>query len=364
MTHHSLVGVGLVPANTSHYIDHLAVVCTIMDVPLMFLDDHEYQLAERYYPNLKIEKADYLNFTPEYLIANYDILYMSDIWNREKFKRTYQELEKQYNKRLRYLFCPHGFSDKGFYLKEAAYEDIVLIYGQNMLDLLKHYGVLEFLQDYVISGNYRYTYYKQNEKFYRQIVQQEILDKFQKAQKTILYAPTWQDQENSSSFFDCCRTLLDHLPAEYNMIVKLHPRLELDDAGQMFNIIGKYEDKGNIIFIKDFPPVYPLLAIADLYIGDVSSVGYDFLTFDRPLFFINKERRNSKTERAAFLFRCGTEIFPDQMANIYNIINEQLNQANDPYSMIRNEVYQYTFGHERPFSIIREDIERIIYHTH
>lgn len=262
----------------------------------------------------------------------------------------------KFGKQMRHVFCPHGFSDKGFYLKEAAKEDIVLTYGQNMLDQLEHHGVLHRLSNSVITGNYRYTYYKQNQEFYDDLVKNEVLNKFIKEQPTILYAPTWSDFEDSSTFFDCYADIIGKLPSSFNMLVKLHPRLELDDAGLYYSIIGKYEDKTNIIFLKDFPLVYPLLAKTDLYLGDMSSIGYDFLAFDKPMFFLNKNGRDPKTDRGLYLFRCGTEIKGDDIASLYKTIEKVLKTDHATYSKVRQQVYHYTFAKEKSFEKIKNEI--------
>lgn len=349
-------GIGLNPTTQIHYIDHLAVVCVIMGIPLLFLDEHDYELGQKYYPQLKVQKQDYDYFNPEYLIANYDVLFMSDLWDRNVFHQKFQTLESKYQKVLRNVHCPHGFSDKGFYLQKCANEDITLIYGQNMIDLLKHFGVFENLNGYVITGNYRYTYFKQHRQFFDEIIKKEIASRFAKQQKTILYAPTWLDLEESTTFFDTYSYLLDNLPDDYNMIIKLHPRLELDDTGNYYHIVGKYEERPNLLFLKDFPLVYPLLAYSDIYIGDMSSVGYDFLAFNKPMYFLNKQRRNSKTDRGLYLFRCGIEIRPENYSEIYSVIEKSLAKDQEQFAKIRFEVYDYTFGRERSFEDIKADI--------
>jgi CDP-glycerol glycerophosphotransferase (TagB/SpsB family) len=140
------------------------------------------------------------------------------------------------------------------------------------------------------------------------------------------------------------------------MIVKLHPRLELDDTANYYRIVGRYEGLPNVLFLKDFPLVFPLLAHADMYIGDMSSVGYDYLPFNKPMFFLNKQKRNAQTDRGLFLFRCGVEILPEDYPQIYSIIEKSLQLDQENFSKIRQEVYEYTFGEERPFSAIKADI--------
>jgi len=349
-------GVGVNPQANIHYTDHLAPICTIMGIPLLFIDELDYELGQKYYPGLHAEKVDYDAFDPEFLISNYDVLFMSDLWDRKTFREKYFHLEMKYQKRLRNVHCPHGFSDKGFYLKKSANEDITLIYGENMLDQLKHYQSFDYLNAYVLSGNYRYTYYKKHQKFYEKIVQEEILSQFSEPRPTILYAPTWLDLEESTTFFENSKHILEALPQKYNLIVKLHPRLELDDTVNYYQIVGKHQGKNNIIFLKDFPLVYPLLACSDIYLGDMSSVGYDFLAFNKPMFFLNKQKRDSKTDRGLYLFRCGTEIMPEDFSKLYQIIEENLPSDAERYSKVRQEVYAYTFGAEKPFPQLKAEI--------
>lgn len=348
--------VGINPSAQIHYTDHLAVICILMDIPLLFIDEQDYQMGKKYYPGLQAEWTEYQELTPEYLISKYDVLFMSDLWDRHTFHQKYAPLEQLYQKKLRHVHCPHGFSDKGFYLKKCAHEDITLLYGENMFDLLKHYDVSKDLHSYVFTGNYRYAYFKQHRSFYDRIFQKEVLSYFDKKRPLILYAPTWLDFEESTTFFDATTEMLDHLPEDFNIIVKLHPRLELDDITAFYSILGRYEGKKNIYFLKDFPLVFPLLAHTDIYLGDTSSIGYDFLVFNKPMFFLNKNRLNSGVDRGGYLFRCGIEIYPDDYKETFNIVKKHLPYDKETFSKLRSETYRYTFGTERAFEEIKEEI--------
>lgn len=320
---------GLNSNETPHYLDHLGPICTIMDIPLVVVEEKIETLARTFYPDLKVQTLPYEQLTPGYLHANYDAVFVSDYWGKEKFS-------------FRIVHCPHGYSDKGFYLFKCAFEDIVLIYGQKMLDLLEDFGVRDELKHYAMTGNYRYSYFKKHQAFYEKIVNKKILSQFAKKQPLILYAPTWLDSEESTTFFDAAKPILENLPDNYNMLVKLHPRLEFDNVAEYYHIIGTFQDKPNIVFVEDFPPVYPLLEHTDIYLGDTSSVGYDFLVYNRPMFFLKKESR-------PFLFKCGTEVTPD---TFYNVIK----QDQKILSPFRKEIYKYTFGDEQTFDEIKKNI--------
>lgn len=348
------LGIGVNLYSQPHYLDHLAVVCIILGVPLLILEESIEQLARHCYPGLKILSLDFHEFNPEYLIANFDYIVSSDLWDRRVMRQKFAALEAQYGKTLRCVHCPHGFSDKAFYLRKSAEEDILMVYGEHMLDMLRREGVYDHLNQYVISGNYRCTYYQQNQASLDKIIADEVLSHFDAKRPTILYAPSWIDLERSSSYFEAAETLFDHLPDDYNMIVKLHPRLELDDTANYYRLLGKYEGRKNLVFIKDLPLIYPLLASSDIYVGDVSAIGYDYLWFNRPMFFLNP-RGITQT-----IFQCGTVLSPEEFSKLYDRMKQVLPEDAQRYKQIREETYLYTFGKARSFEDIRSEIlERV-----
>lgn len=335
-----------------HFYDHLSPFAVLMDIPFLFVEEDDRDRNQRYYPGLKTEIVDFQDFNPEFLIKNYDAVMMSDLWDRHVFKEKFAPLEAKYHKTLRHVHVPHGFSDKVFYIRKMANEDITLIYGDNMIDLLKEEGVFENLNQYVISGNYRYTYYKKNKEYLDRIAHEDVLAGLDPKKKTILYAPTWMDLEQSTTFFDSSHHILDHVPEDYNLLVKLHPRLELDDTVGFYEVIGRYAKNKNIFFVTDFPLIYPLLSKADIYLGDMSSIGYDFLPFNRPMFFLNKENKQT-LDRRTFLFQCGTVIEESDFENLYRIMEKAITH-DDQFHEKRRWMNEYTFGKERSFEEIRE----------
>lgn len=352
----SLKAVAINQSSHLHYNDHLVPIADVMGIPLLLIEDDSYDITKKFYPDASLEKIPFADFTPEYLIQNYDVLFMSDLWDREVFHAKFDFLESKYKKTMRNVHAPHGFSDKGFYLRKAANEDITLVYGQNMMDLFKAENVLQNLNQYVMVGNYRYTYYKKHQEFFNSLVLKEVIHRFPKKQKVILYAPTWLDLEESTTFFDAYDQVIGKLPESFNLIVKLHPQLELDDTALYYQIIGKYKNKPNIQFLTDFPLVYPLLYYTDVYLGDMSSIGYDFLIFNRPMFFLNKFERNPKTDRRLLLANAGVSLSPKDYENLYPMIEANLEKESDSLKAIRKELYHYTFGEEKPYSQIKEEI--------
>src|SRR6185436_7753423 len=90
-------------------------------------------------------------------------------------------------------------------------------------------------------------------------------------------------------------------------IIKLHPLLEQKNPEKFYPII-KYADRKNIVVVHDFPAVFPILSRVDLFLGDFSSVGYDFLAFERPMGFVMGDKKS-------LLHTCGAAI--SHGSNIY-----------------------------------------------
>jgi CDP-glycerol glycerophosphotransferase (TagB/SpsB family) len=190
---------------------------------------------------------------------------------------------------MQLIFCPHGQSDKGLnapLLAPFGTQDAVLLYGDLLIEMLKTTNVWPSITRYALVGNYRLTYYLQNRQFMDDLVKKHIFSHLPQ-QPTLLYAPTWQDADESSSFFNEMFDLLRNLPSHWNLIIKPHPRLEEKTPAQFHKLLNYAEKHTNALIVTDFPFVYPILAQSNAYLGDFSSVGYDFLYFQKPMFFFS-----------------------------------------------------------------------------
>ncbi len=350
---------GLIYGPELQHLDHLGPLCTILRIPLIVTEERIAALANRYYPGLKVILSDYLAVA-EYLVLHYAIVFYSI--PRDIFEEVFFFAQKMIQKRIHAIWCPHGNSDKGasiFYMEALKKEQVALIYGKQMMDLLKQKHVFDKLKGHVVTGNYRHQFYLANIEFYTQVVKKEIISKLPQSTKTLLYAPTWQDYEKSSSFFDAIAPVVEKLPSAQNLIVKLHPNLALQQEFQVEEILEKYEDLPNVLFLTQFTPIYPLLNAVDLYIGDMSSIGYDFLIFNKPMFFLNQNLRDAQNDMGLYLFRCGCEIKREQYGNIHQVIEDYFQYELRSFSEIREQVYAYAFGKAKPLEKLREEIAHL-----
>jgi len=327
-----LVGIHTGPET---YLDHLGVLCSLLDIPLWVTEEKTFTCAKKYYPQLKIVYKDYLELSLEYLTQNCDaILESGHYWAIELIPL----FEQFFRKKMRIIYCPHGNSDKGHSLQKPLRKDISLVYGQHMIDLLKQTGSLDQLSQYIETGNYRYNFYRQHQTFYDRFIPQVNRNK-----KTILYAPTWADGENPSSFFESCGQLIEEMEPDFNLLIKLHPFLEAYHPAEMHQMIQQYPSAH---FLIEFPPIYPLLNLSDAYIGDFSSIGYDYLAFNRPMFFSHQSP----------LSPCGTLI--PKNVHYGKFLRDHWNQ--DHLFETRQNAYTYAFGQEKLPLEIQQDIQKAL----
>lgn len=312
-----------------HLLDHIAPLAELLQMPLITTEELNTALAHRYYPQVEVRYMPDLEFKLGEIAEQFDVLYECKYWVPH-LKSLFRQI---YNKEMKLIFCPHGQSDKGYkapLLAPYALQDAVLIYGELMIDMLKELGVWPSIENHIIVGNYRLQFYRKYQSFYDTLAEREIFSKLDKKNRTLLYAPTWRDADNATSFFAHGGQIIDHLPSEWNLILKLHPLLEQRDPALFYTIAARADKKPNALIVHEFPPVYPILAKVDAYLGDASSVGYDFLAFQRPMFFL-------PTPTPGRLHACGT--FIDPALSLYSQM-----QISNHYAEAQNKLYRFAFS--------------------
>ena len=253
----------------THLLDHVAPLASLLDIPLVITEEENLRLARLYYPNVDLRYVPNLEENLPSLAEEFDALFESKYWT-PIHKHLFSTL---YRKKTRLFFCPHGQSDKGFHtplLAPYADQDGVLIYGTLMLEMLQKLQIP--IPPYSMVGNFRYAYYLQHKSFYDDLVEREIFSLFPKNQPTLLYAPTWNDADEASSFFHSLMPILSSLPLDWNLLIKVHPLLEERDPARFYTLAAKAERRAHTQLIAQFPPVYPILSRCDAYLGDYSSV--------------------------------------------------------------------------------------------
>jgi len=346
----------LAPGHSVNHLDHLAVIGYTLQLPIIIDDDTVYQSLLQYYPQITPIYIQEHQRVLAYLAEHYDTLFISCAHYRGELAPIFEDLFK---KKMRFCYCPHGNSDKS--IDHFRLQNFSLIYGDQMEDRLRKMDMLSQLTGYVRTGNYRLSFYRKYETFYDQIIEEQVFSHFTKKQPIILYAPTWPDMEDSSSLLDVGISIIDQLPDHYNLIIKLHPWAQYYQPGFVCHIQEKYRERHNIKILALSPLIFPLLKRTDIYLGDFSSIGYDFLYFNRPMFFFDASKRMRIREEATHLHSCGMLIPEISYQNIYRFIDKNLHLQNQ-YIEKRKKLYHYAFGEMCSLGNLRKDIIKRFFH--
>lgn len=337
--------IGILPGPRSSFLDHLVPLCQLMNIPLYCTERWVAELGEIFYPPMTLLKKVQLE--------NYQtFLYVEPA----KTALGSYQLGHLLHKGSAQSICGfHGNSDKNldtFWLERLVEEDIILIYGNYLLDFLKRKGILSRLKQLIVTGNYRYAFYEKHRHFFDALARPHLFSN--SARKTILYAPTWSYQDRhatwNSPFFTTVSWVLDTLPKEFQMFVKLHPFYFYLYPQVAEEIKHRYKEHENIHFLDEIPLIYPFLEKTDIYLGDYSSVGYDFLFYNRPMFFLN-------THQEMLLSCCGKKIEKADLPKMYHMICKDDQKE---LSVHRKQLYHYAFGPSKPFDLLSNEINQAL----
>ena len=347
----------LISGDHEAQLDHLASLASLLDLPLFVTDPNIFQKAKFFYPfteSLFVEESSLLSF-----LITCDFVFVSCKHYSSELAAT---LKFFYHTTPRFCYCPHGNSDKGWASARDLLQnqDLSLIYGKSMLKMLKKKGVLDSLKGTFVTGNYRLIYYKKHQDFYDNLAKHYIFSKLLQDRKTLLYAPTWKDAENNSSFFDLAPLIIKNLPKNLNLVIKLHPSLERDDSFAVHNFRIECQKNSQIHIIHDFPPIYPILQHIDALFSDISSIGYDYLYFNRPLYLTLGRTMETKLMKKIKLATCSQLIDTQQVSKILSDLEKNLAYSQQAFEKKRGELYAATFDKSLTKETFSQDLLKFI----
>ena len=188
---------------------------------------------------------------------------------------------------------------------------------------------------------------------------------FDNDRQTIIYCPTWRKRGISSieRFLDNLDGV-DQIRQDYNLIVKPHPNI-FNPNRPFYDpmIVARLQQISGIKLIRS-GNVMPWFAQADLFIGDISAAGYEWLYFDRPAVFLNPQpgvlERSADVASMTYLWQCGDVC--DRMSELKPLIDQNLQR--DRYHDRREQVLHYSVLNPRDNGATRRgiaQIERVLY---
>jgi hypothetical protein len=292
---------GLLFDSSPHYLDHLGPFCALLDWPLIICDPSIFENAKKFYPNLRLIEAPGPFGLGEWISKQFT--HIVSCSPRPLLQAALGGFS------FEPIWLPHGNSDKGQispYFEALHQESTLLVYGQKMSNFLKRDSILAERPRIIQIGSFRNLYYQKMASFYDKISLNYSFEN--PSLPTLLYAPTWEDSEGNCSFWNAFEILSRTLPASINLLVKPHPNTIHAHAPRIERLIGQHR-AGNLQFLLDLPLIYPLLSRCSALLGDRSSIGYDFLHFDRPMLFLDPHSLKNGRD----LLSCGLPMAPDRV---------------------------------------------------
>lgn len=344
----------MAPGDSVNHLDHIAPIAEIMKIPLLIEEEFLLETMNKYYPQIDTIFVDHHAKLLDTIASQFEYLFVTGADYRPNLSPL---LELIYQKEILFWYCNHGNSDKT--LDHFKKQNFAFTYGPQMERRLKEEGCFDQLEGFVRTGNFRLKFYQKHQTFYDQLVDDDVFSKFDKTRPTILYAPTWVDHEKNTSIFEVGLSIVDQLPKDYNLILKVHPWLVHHNPGFIAHVEERFKEVNNVVVLSQYPLVLPLLERVDIYLGDFSSIGYDFLAYNRPMFFFDPFEREKSRKMSTFLHQCGTLIPEDAYNSIYPFIEAQFD-SQEKLKEMRKEIYLDAFGEEKAFEEINSEILAIL----
>ncbi|MEM8629167.1 MAG: hypothetical protein AAGF04_03760 [Chlamydiota bacterium] len=281
----------LIYGNQQHYIDHIAPLSYLLDIPLLTNDVDVETKVRTFYPEVDCLWQD----TPDLARRVGDCDAVISCMAGGYLKPVLQAHAPS-KKSPTYIFCPHGNSDKDN-LQMLEKETHLFVYGKQMQERLPRSS---FEQNIFFFGDYRRQYYAKKRAFYQKLSASFLPRSLQKS-SYFLYTPTWADYERHFSL-ERLTCFLRQFPRNVPLVVKLHPNTWLQDEPHLLRLQYTYESQ-HCCFLENIPLIYPFVERCRAHIGDGSSIGYDALLLGKPLFFYTRKQKRSLFSYGKHLFR-------------------------------------------------------------
>jgi len=166
---------------------------------------------------------------------------------------------------------------------------------------------------------------------------------------TLLYAPSWSTNPDLISMNNAILDTLSSLH-NYNVIIRPHPLLLIPEKCNNFDWnpkINELRASGvQISYAKDHS-IYEIMAHIDVLLGDISSVTYEYLVFDKPVVLYMKEgvlAAFDAEEFAAPLLDATTRLnAPEDLNSVLNALNDESDQRSGARRKLRDDTF-YNVG--------------------
>lgn len=229
----------------------------------------------------------------------------------------------QFAEKIRAVYVQvfHGTSDKKYnYSNQLKPYDFMLLAGEKMREDMKSSGRLT-------PSNHRVVGYSKLDPVFRgELDKDEAMKSLNLPgdRPVVLYAPTWRDGHGHSSIGPFSKALLENVPDDIELVIKLHPNTVRDT--KYYELFKKHSKKANVKLIAYASNIIPIMAASDLLITDISTVSHEFLAFQRPMVFLASPWRFMGFRNNTWIWQCGDVVY--KRRDIWNTIIRNLNEPN------------------------------------
>lgn len=239
---------------------------------------------------------------------------------------------------LKFVLVRHGAGDRavGFNEKVAQF-DLVLAAGEKIYQrLMRDAGLKK--ENLALTGYPKFDV----------IGKRTHKPLFENSNPVVLYNPHFK--KDLSSWHDCARQVLDFFVAnpQYNLILAPHVILYLRKWRHGAFSLKKYEGVANIHLDTGSARSIDMTYVeqADIYLGDVSSQVYEFLSELRPCIFLNPHGFDWQDDPNFLMWHFG-DVLSD-MSQLPQALKQALEQAeekhNRTYKKIQQKFFNETFS--------------------
>lgn len=252
-------------------------------------------------------------------------------------------------KNMEYLYVPHGMDSLNLTMRKGSMDhfDSVLCVGPHQKEEIEKTELAYGLPKKTLV-EWGYSLLDEMR------AQYEAMPKTEKAQKTILIAPSWQEGNIVDS---CIHPLLDELlKTGCRVVVRPHPQHVKHCPELMEQLKKDYAANSNVEIQTDFSSNSTVFE-ADLMVTDWSGITYEFayttlkpvLFINTPMKIMNPEYQKIDTVPLNILLReeIGRSVAPDALDQVAEIANEMLANPEAYREKIAAfvETYVYNLGH-------------------
>mgnify|MGYP000191591666 CR=1 FL=1 len=254
-----------------------------------------------------------------YILNNFDAVIFTDYFHHYLLKARKE-------RKTKFIFVDHGTPGRAYsYNKELLDFDFHLLYGEFQFKCLKKLKLL--------GNHYKITGYPKLDAL-KNFKTNEV---FSNNKTTVLYNPHFTPPFSSWHFIGPEVLEFFYNSKKYNLIFAPHINLFNKVGGDNLSIIPeKYftaenihidlgsEKSVNMTYVND----------ADIYLGDVSSQVFEFITKPRPCIFLNPENVDFKDDINYRFWKCGDVI------NTSNELEDALKNASKNFQDIYKSVQE------------------------